>query len=177
MDSTTLMILGITLAICIVIALIWFIYYLVSNRNSFKPKIVHESQLNKEPSPTYNNPTITTPRNNKFSILNDHPYITAKEKFAALRFLAGVIRVIAILSTLSGYVFSITLLAGGSFLDSLSQIPASFTGLGFVGFALGVLFSTTFGVLIYAYGDFIQCIIDIEHNTRQTALNTGSIEE
>lgn len=102
------------------------------------------------------------------SVINETKLIIP-QKFAALRMLSALIKAIAILVAILGYVLS-GIAISGSFnsIGSTLIIKGSAVASGLI----GIVFSTIIGILIYAYGDFIQCVIDIEHNTRQTALNS-----
>jgi quaternary ammonium compound-resistance protein SugE len=97
------------------------------------------------------------------------PVFEIEEKFPALRFFVGLIKTIAILSAILGYVVSGMFIAGGVHSSLFSGV---FTEFKIVTGIIGILISTTIAVLIYSYADFIQCVVDIEHNTRQTAFNT-----
>lgn len=89
-------------------------------------------------------------------------------KFGALRFVVGLIKFLAIVTAIGGYVISAMIMAAGI---RFSFVAGATTLFGI----LGIIASTLVGIFIYANADLIQCVIDIEHNSREAANNTNRI--
>ncbi len=179
----TIQIVGIVIATTLVLMLIatlsWTLFTHLKKKNASKPPKIIEQIPTSEPKQKPQTTLIQSiPKT--APIRPNSNVRKAREKFAALRFLAFLIKCIAIITALGGYALSGMALAGGGVISNLlpeSDLKSLPIDVSFVGFIVGVIISTIAAILIYAYSDFIQCVIDIEQNTRQTVLNTGSMDE
>ncbi|MEQ4490037.1 MAG: hypothetical protein AAC990_06755 [Dehalococcoides mccartyi] len=93
-----------------------------------------------------------------------------RSRYPALQIIIIVLKILAVLITLTGIVISIGIMVGASIISF--DIATSF---GVFAGIMGILGSLITGVLIFASAELMQCLIDIERNTRKTArlLNTN----
>ncbi|AAW40154.1 MAG: hypothetical protein QQM50_05280 [Dehalococcoides mccartyi] len=93
-----------------------------------------------------------------------------RSRYPVLQFIIIVLKILAVLIALAGLVMSIYVMTGQSV--TFFEIASSFSV--FAGI-MGILGSLITGVLIFASAELMQCLIDIERNTRKTArlLNTN----
>ncbi|APV43589.1 hypothetical protein Dform_00226 [Dehalogenimonas formicexedens] len=171
-------ILAITIGIIIVVIVFWTLdKYLQNRRLNKRPVIGDEASApeSSKPKTGYNSwqnePGLQ--HESASSHVQPRSRFVVREKFAALRFLSLLIKVIAVITGITGCVGAILTISG------VSTVLGKPTGLqnafGVIGTGIfGILVSIIVAVLIYSWGDFIQCIIDIEHNTRKISINSES---
>lgn len=100
-----------------------------------------------------------------------------RTKYRALRFVVGLYRVLAWIVLVLGVLAAIGMIVAGAmgnrgaFGPMMGRVPAMPTGIvgGLVAALLTLLYTALLFVLMWAGAEFVSMLMDIEHNTRETA--------
>lgn len=89
-----------------------------------------------------------------------------KRKYSALNLAVGLMRLTGVFVALGGIAFSLLAIWSSVSMSDLG-LPIDLSFFGLTRGLLSIAGSIIAGVLIWAFADFVKCLMDLEYNTRQ----------